>query len=255
MIQRRILVSAIVKCLGCLAIALALPAFAANQPHQAFDEVLHAYVNDGKVNYPGVAADPRFSAYLTELKQTDADALPSREENLAFWMNAYNALAMKGILDGYSPSTAFGKLRYFYLNKYEVGGKTINLYNMEHEIIRPLGEPRIHFTIACASQSCPKLRSEAYTAERLEQQLDENARRFINNTSRNRFDRNEKIAHLSMIFKWFDEDFVKHSGSVLEYIANYVDDKELASELAAGSYTIKYLEYDWNLNGTPPPKK
>ncbi|MGH8710033.1 MAG: DUF547 domain-containing protein [Burkholderiales bacterium] len=240
---------------GCMAwlAAAALPAQAMD--HKAFDEVLHAYVSAGQVNYSGVADDPHFPAYLEELKRTDADALPSREEKLAFWMNAYNAFAMKGILDGYSPNSVFGKVRYFYLNKYDVGGKTINLYNMEHEIIRPLNEPRIHFSIVCASRSCPKQRSDAYTAQRLEQQLDENARGFINDVSRNRFDRNEKIAHLSMIFKWFDEDFSKNSGSVLKYISNYVSDSGLASELELGSYTIKYLEYDWNLNGTPPPGK
>ncbi|MGH8750094.1 MAG: DUF547 domain-containing protein [Burkholderiales bacterium] len=221
--------------------------------HKNFDEVLHAYVKNGRVDYPGVAKDARFAAYIAELKNTNADTLPSREEKLAFWMNAYNALAMKGIVDGYSPSTFFGKGRYFYLNKYDVGGKNINLYNMENEIIRPFGEPRIHFSIVCASGSCPKLRSDAYTAQKLEQQLDENTRGFINDTTRNRFDKQAKVAQLSMIFKWFDEDFSKHSGSMLKYIAPYLNDKETAAEI--GGYSIKHLEYDWSLNGTAPPGK
>ncbi len=220
---------------------------------QPFNDVLHSDATDGQVNYPGIAADPRFNAYLEQLKQTDAETLPSRADKLAFWINAYNALAIKGILDGYSPSSFFGKLRFFYSNKYMVGGKYTNLYDLEHKILIPLKEPRIHFSIVCASKSCPKLSSEAYTAERLEQQLEDNARQFINDTERNRFDRDRKIAYLSKIFDWFEEDFSDHSGSVLKYLSRYVKDTELAQELNAGSYSVKYMTYDWSLNG-PPPK-
>lgn len=218
---------------------------------QPFDDILHRYVTDGQVNYPGIAADPRFNTYLEQLKQTDAETLPSRTDKLAFWINAYNALAIKGILDGYSPSTFFGKVRFFYNNEYMAGSKHTNLYDLEHKILIPLKEPRIHFSIVCASKSCPKLRSEAYTAERLEQQLEDNARQFINDKERNRFDRQKKIAYLSEIFDWFEEDFSAHSGSVLKYAARYAKDPELAHELEAGSYIIKYLTYDWSLNGTP----
>ena len=219
---------------------------------QPFDDILHSHVTDGRVNYPGIAADPRFNAYLEQLKQTDAETLPNRADKLAFWINAYNALAIKGILDGHSPSTFFGKVRFFYNNKYTVGGKHTNLYDLEHKILIPLKEPRIHFSIVCASISCPKLRSEAFTAERLEQQLEGNARQFINDTERNRFDRDKKIAYLSKIFYWFEEDFSDHSGSVLKYLSRYVKDTELAQELNAGSYSVKYMTYDWSLNGTPP---
>lgn len=218
---------------------------------QPFDDILHSYVTDGQVNYLGIVADPRFNIYLEQLKQTDAETLSSRADKLAFWINAYNALAIKGILDGYSPSTFFGKVRFFYSNKYLVGEKYTNLYDLEHKILIPLKEPRIHFSIVCASQSCPKLRSEAYTVERLEQQLEDNARQFINDTERNRFDRKKKTAYLSKIFDWFEEDFTAHSGSVLKYAAHYVKDPELARELEAGGYIIKYLTYDWSLNGVP----
>ena len=218
---------------------------------QPFDDVLYSHVTDGQVNYPSIAADPRFNTYLEQLKQTDAETLPSRADKLAFWINAYNALAIQGILDGYSPSTFFGKVRFFYNNKYMAGGKYTNLYDLEHKILIPLQEPRIHFSIVCASQSCPKLRSEAYTVERLEQQLEDNARQFINDMERNRFDRKKKTAYLSKIFDWFEEDFSAHSGSVLKYAAHYVKDPELARELEAGGYIVKYLTYDWSLNGTP----
>lgn len=218
--------------------------------HRSFDEVLRANVADGKVNYPGIAQDPRFADYLEQLKVEPA--FGSREQELAYWINAYNALAIKGILDGKSPASFLGRIVYFKTTDYPVGGKKIDLYDLEREILIPLGEPRIHFAIVCASASCPKLRSEAYTADRLEQQLEVNARAFINDPTRNHLDREHKIAYLSKIFDWFDRDFEQHSGSVQRYVARYVDDPELAKALENERYRIKHLKYDWNLNGTPP---
>lgn len=220
--------------------------------HAALDGVLHAHVQDGVVDYPAVAKDARFAEYLAQLKRLDPNGLPTREARLAFWMNAYNAFAMQGILEGLSPLTASGKYHYFVGKKYEVGGAFVNLYGLEHGILRPLGEPRIHFAIVCASRSCPRQRSEAYDAARLEQQLDEDARWFINDPTRNRFDAAGKVAYLSMIFDWFKEDFTAHADSVLHYVARYVSDPALARELEAGGYTVKYLDYDWRLNGLPP---
>ena len=224
----------------------------AETTHQAFDEVLSNHVTDGRVDYPGVAADPKFAEYISFLVESDPSELASKQDQLAYWINAYNALAIKGIIDGKSPSSFFGRVGYFKNTKHDVGGDQINLYDLERDVIIPLGEPRIHFAIVCASFSCPKLRSEAYTAERLDEQLEANTRQFINDETRNRFDREKKVAHLSKIFDWFPEDFEQHSGTVLEYVANYVDDLELAKELRAGGYRIKHLKYDWSLNGIPP---
>lgn len=220
--------------------------------HAALDGVLHAHVQDGVVDYPAVAKDARFAEYLAQLKRLDPNGLPTPEARLTFWINAYNAFAMQGILEGFSPLTSSGKYQYFVAQKYEVGGASVNLYGLEHGILRPLCEPRIHFAIVCASRSCPKQISEAYDPARMEQQLDEGARQFINDPTRNRFDAVEKIAHLSMIFDWFKDDFMAHGGSVLQYVARYVNDPALARELETGRYTIKYLDYDWRLNGPPP---
>jgi hypothetical protein len=88
----------------------------------------------------------------------------------------------------------------------------------------------------------------------LEQQLEDNARRFVNDSSRNRFDKLAKRAHISEIFKWFEEDFVKAAGSVPAYLARYVADPEVARALTAGEYKLSFIDYDWSLNGTPPRK-
>jgi hypothetical protein len=221
-----------------------------NTFHQNFDAVLKEHVSAGRVDYPAIARDARFAEYLAALKAPQR--FVSREEELAYWINAYNALAIKGILDGRSPGSFTGRIGFFKSAKYKVGGMTIDLYNLEHDVIIPLGEPRVHFSINCASASCPVLDSRAYSSASLDQQLEQNARAFINDTTRNRFDRAARIAWLSKIFDWFERDFTKAAGSVPQYIARYVADPELARELSGGEYKIRYLEYDWRLNGTPP---
>ena len=119
-------------------------------------------------------------------------------------------------------------------------------------MIRPLDEPRIHFAIVCASKSCPRLRGEAYIAARLDAQLDAQARQFVNDPSRNRFDKATRTAYLSEIFKWFDEDFRAAAGSMQKYVARYAADPEVAQGLAADAYRVEWIGYDWSLNGTPP---
>lgn len=218
--------------------------------HSLFDAVLKVHTKEGQVHYPAVAADKAFLTYLEQLATTPAPS--TKNEKLVYYMNAYNALAMKGILDGKSPSNFFGRHTFFKSTKFKIAGGENSLHNIEHEILRKMDEPRIHFSIVCASASCPKIRSDAYTVAKLEEQLDDNARRFVNDPSRNRFDKKEKLALISQIFKWFAEDFEKSSGNVQKYIAKYVSDPDIAKELAVEGYKTKYLDYSWNLNGTAP---
>lgn len=221
--------------------------------HQLFDEVLRASVLDGRVDYPAIQTDGRFEPYVSQLDHVAPTGLPTDRDRLAFWINAYNAFAIKGILDGYAPGTLAGRYRYFLGRDYRVGGERITLYDLERNLLIPdFREPRVHFAIVCASRSCPKLRSEAYHASRLDAQLDDSARSFINDPTRNRFDREHRVASLSMIFKWFAEDFASQDGSVLGYVARYVTDQDLARDLESSPYRVEFLEYDWRLNGPPP---
>jgi len=219
--------------------------------HAPFDALLRVNVRDGVVNYPGFQNNAAFRSYV------DALAVPrtfaGKTDELAYYINAYNALAIEGILQGLSPASLLGRARYFKFKEWSVNGKSITLYDLEHKIIRPLGEPRIHFAIICASKSCPFLRPEAFAATKIDQQLDEQARQFVNDTFRNRFDATTKTAHLSEIFNWFDEDF-KGAGSTQRYIARYASDPVVARGLAADEYKIQWIDYDWNLNGTPPKR-
>jgi Protein of unknown function, DUF547 len=221
--------------------------------HQAWDRIVQAHVRDGQVDYPAIQDDNLFDVYLAELNRIDPAKLPTRQHQLAFWINAYNAFAVKGILEHYSPMTLWGRYRYFIGRDYRVGGTTINLYDLERQVlIEQFHEPLMHFAIVCASTSCPKLQPWAYQPDQLDRQLDYVARAFINDPTRNRFDRERKVASLSMIFHWFERDFSEAAGSVSAYIARYVDDPELAKELAQPGYRIEYLAYDWSLNGVPP---
>ena len=228
------------------------PIPAAEFSHKVFGEVLGAHVKDGVVNYPGVQTDDRLPAYLAQLDRVDPNALATRSERLVLWINAYNAFAIKGIVDQYSPMSWVGRYRYFRSRDYRVGGEAINLYDLERKvIIAQFHEPRIHFAIVCASISCPSLQSWVYQADRLEEQLESVTKDFINDATKNRFDRQNKIVYLSKIFKWYPEDFEAHSGSLLKYVRKYLSDQELARDLESSSYKVEFLEYDWGLNGTP----
>lgn len=235
-----------------LGTALLLAAGAATaQPvdHAPFDALLRANVRNGVVNYPGFQNNPSFKGYLEALARPGQP--DDRAARLVYYINAYNALAIEGILQGLSPSTLFGRARYFKFKEWPLDGKSITLYDLEHKLIRPLGEPRIHFAIVCASKSCPLLRAEAFAVDRLDKQLDDQARQFVNDPFRNRFDVNSKTAYLSEIFNWFDEDF-RGAGSTQRFIAPYVADPAVAKGLAADQFKVEWIDYDWNLNGNAP---
>lgn len=217
--------------------------------YSAFDELLLQNVGNGFVNYAGIEANPQFRRFVQQVGETDAGSLPERSDKLTFYINAYNALAIQGILDGYSPAKLWGRYKFFKSKKYVVLGKEINLFDLERKILIPMGEPRIHFAIVCASMSCPRLSNRAYLPETLEQQLDEGARRFINDISRNHFDLPRGIAYVSKIFDWYREDFEAAAGSVQRYLASYVEDVEVAKALDNDEFDVRFLKYDWNLNG------
>ncbi|MEM7401711.1 MAG: DUF547 domain-containing protein [Pseudomonadota bacterium] len=218
--------------------------------HTPFNRVLEGNVINGQVDYSAIKLHPEFKPYIDSLKAKPT--FNNQNEELTYWINAYNALVIKGILEGGSPSTFFGRNSFFKGDQYQLADMFINLNDLERKVIIPIGEPRIHFAINCASSSCPKLRPQVFTADELDTQLEHAANEFINDTSRNKFDSERKIARISKIFDWFEEDFVKHSGSVQKYLSQYVNNSEIAEHLRNEEYKIKYLKYDWSLNGTKP---
>jgi hypothetical protein len=230
--------------------AQAASTYESDQAHSLFDVVLKQHVRDGNVNYTAIKQDEHFFQYLTQLEQANPESLQTDKEQLAFWINAYNALSIKGVLDGLSPGSLFGRYKFFISTKHTVAGKEISLDDIEKKIIIPYGDTRIHFAIVCASKSCPKLISEAYTAEKLDEQMHANAIDFLNDTEKNRIDTDKKRLKLSKIFDWFREDFEKESGSLTQYVARYIQDEELMEKLKREPFKVSFLKYNWNLNGT-----
>lgn len=214
-----------------------------------WNALLREAVRDGYVDYGRWANNPRFDVLVQQVAASDTTRM-SRDEQLVFYINAYNILAARGILDGSSPGSLLGRYVYFKRDRYDVAGKRISLHDLEHDLIRPLGEPRIHFAIVCASASCPILQGEAYMLGKLDTQLDMAARGFINDGRRNTFDTATGVAELSSIFKWFEEDFLASSVTLQAYIAPFVEDEKVAELLRQNAFEVDYLKYDWSLNGT-----
>lgn len=220
--------------------------------HEDFDAVLRQHVSDGHVDYPAISRDARFASYLERLAAIEVSPDLPPNERLAFWVNAYNALAIKGILDGGSPSSLLGRLSYFKRDKYRVGGLNITLYDLERDVIIPLGDNRIHFAIVCASASCPPLLDEAYLPSKVDEQLQEQTVAFINDAVKNTYDLDRQRMRVSKIFDWFKEDFAEEAGSVQDYVSRYVSDADVKAALAETRWRVRYHKYDWSLNGIAP---
>ena len=239
--------------------------------HAVWDGLLKKYVDGrGMVNYAAwkdsVADRGALKAYLASLSKADPKKNASRAGRLAFWINAYNALTVHGILEKYPTASIKDHVSYFGgYNIWKdlllpVGDEKYSLHAMEHEVLRKMSEPRIHFAIVCASIGCPPLRNEAFVADTLEEQLDGQARTFLSDPTKFRIDRTGSTVHISSIFKWFGKDFVPKHGTdsfyaghntsqraVLGFIAGYASPED-AKYLKTASYSIEYQDYDWSLN-------
>jgi hypothetical protein len=226
--------------------------------HDSFDALLKKYVDaDGYVDYKAwksSSADRRaLQSYLGKLGRASTKIRSSREAQIAFWINAYNAVTLEGILQVYPTSSIRNHTaRLIGYNIWtelplRVGGKTYSLEDMEHKILRRKQEPRVHFAIVCASVGCPRLKNEAYTPEKLEQQLQENTLDFFSRSQNLRVDSGSRTIYFSSILKWFSDDFGNSQADRLGYLKPYLP--TAAQQLAGNSRTrVKYLDYNWNLN-------
>ena len=230
----------------------------ADVDHSDWDRLLAEYVSDeGRVDYAGWTNSPdgisRLDAYLDHLSRADRSQSASQEDRLAFWINAYNALTIRGILREY-PTTSIrnhvSHVGYSIWKHYQlrVGDESYSLSAIEHEILRPMGEPRIHFAIVCASIGCPPLRNEAYVPERLDEQLTANARAFFQQRRNFRIDRQYNRVELSSILNWFADDFGETRRDQLDAIAPWLPSEEARKFTRRPDVTVRYLDYDWNLN-------
>lgn len=235
----------------CLLLILASAATARAQSpdYDTLDAILARNVRNGFVDYNGVAAEPGFDAFIARLGALQPTDLATGSAQLAFYINAYNALAMQGILNGRSPSGWWGRRKFFGQRAYRVLGETISLQTLEHERLVQFDEPRIHFAIVCASLSCPRLSSRAYRPATIDEQLHAAATGFINDPTRNRFDPDRRIAFLSKIFSWYEQDFIAAGGTLQRYLARFAADARVQDMLRRDEFDVRFVDYDWALNG------
>lgn len=219
--------------------------------HSLYAGLLKKYVKDGVVHYQGFKKEESvLDKYLKVIEEVDSKIL-SRDEQFAFYVNAYNAWTIKLILSAYPGVKSIKELGSIFKSPWKrkicrIDGGVITLDSIEHDILRPVfKDPRVHFAINCAAKSCPPLRSEPYRGSELDQQLDEMTRAFINDLESNRLE--DFTLYVSSIFKWFAEDFNK---DVIGFFLKYAQGN-LKEQLEAHKEKIKvtYLDYDWSLNG------
>ncbi len=250
------------------AILLAATAQAQAVDHTPFDQLLRAHVVNGMVDYDAFAKSPEFATYLATLNATDPARL-GRDDQLAFWINAYNAYTIQLInkhkerqsIRNINKSIGFVKAYGPWKEKLAmIGGKAWGLDEIEQDIIRPtFQEPRIHFALVCAAMGCPPLRSEAYVGSRIDAQLEDQGRVFVTGQpSKNRVDLATKTVYLSPVFIGF-RDYIKDFGgsdaAVGRYIARFYPDGPEKQLLQSGAFKAKETFYDWTLNSQENARK
>ncbi|WP_411893389.1 DUF547 domain-containing protein [Winogradskyella sp. A2] len=208
--------------------------------HARWHKILQKHVSEnGKVDYLGIKNSMDLDVYIDMITHTMPNDTWTKSEKLAYWINAYNALTIDLILRNY-PIKSIKDIKDPWGQRFwQFGDKWLNLNYIEHNILRKMDEPRIHFAIVCASDSCPKLLNEAYTASDSESQLTKATKDFLNDKSKNEI--NSNSLKLSKIFKWFANDF-KQNGSLIDFLNKY-------SEITISENAKKsYKDYNWELN-------
>lgn len=256
---------------GLLLLAGPAPADIEPFSHGLLDSLLVARVDDrGRVDYAGLGRDPhRLDRYLAGLAACSPESCPERfpseADALAYWINAYNAFVLRGVLDSLpidSVEEAEGGLHgFFRVRRFVAGGDSLSLDEIEHTIIRPrFRDPRIHFAVNCAAVGCPALDSRAYAAADLDEHLDRQTRRFALDPAHLKLE--EGRLRLSSIMDWYGTDFVEwfprhrmedppSDPTLLDYLLLYLPEEKARTLRSAGEVAIDFVEYDWTLNRQP----
>jgi len=224
---------------------------------EEWNTLVKQYVVDGWVGYTDLKADPRFKALLKNQNKFDPETLKTRNEKIAFWINAYNICTIQLILKHYPvkhwdeivETDAQGEaVKPWSVEFCKVGGEKYALDYIEGGILLgELGKSEVHFAVNCAAKSCPILRSEAYMADKLDDQLAEQYIAFMFDREKNYFDPKKKKMFLSMIYQWYKPDFEKNGGTLLGYLHDALPEE--AQKLAKKKkLKVEYLEYFWDIN-------
>jgi hypothetical protein len=246
--------------------------------HSPYDALLKEHTEDGLVDYSAIKKDMSgLEAYLKTLTDSSAAHYRTwdRETKMAFWINAYNAVTIYAIVINYPieaggfvskrrfPESSIQQIKDVWDTEYiELAGKPVTLDEIEHEILRKeFGDPRIHFALVCASVGCPLLSKDAYVGENLDEQLEQDAVRFVNDYDKARVNITRGRLYVSEIFDWYAEDFALEDEEIPEWLEAYKKktrgfvsfiaarvDGQTRKAIEARGLKVSYLDYDWSLN-------
>jgi len=230
-----------------VALALGTFSFAAGQPdHSILDRLLNKYVSSaGKVNYKGLKTKmDTLDAYLLELKAHAPASDWTKNDKKAYYINAYNAYTLKLVLTKYPVASvkdiSFSGKDLWSTKLVKLGENVYTLGQVENDLLRKMGDPRIHFAINCASYSCPKIWNYAYTAANVSSQMDKLTKAYINDVKHNIITENK--IKISQLFEWYAADFVTPEHTLIQYLNKY------STIQIAANAKVEYLPYNWSLN-------
>jgi len=243
--------------------------------HQLLEDLLKVYVNtEGEVDYDAWKessdANGQLNSYLAAVglysPENSPERFKTRNDALAYWLYAYNAYVIRGVLDHWplesvtdikAPVEVVKGFGFFYRQLYMYGGQHYSLLAVENQKIRATyKDARIHFVLNCASESCPVLRPELPTGDALESLLQQATLDFVNDDNNVHVDHESKTIHLSTIFKWFKKDFVSElrkrglptERGAVAYVESVAGPDKRDELLSATDYDVEYIDYDWSLN-------
>jgi hypothetical protein len=243
--------------------------------HEYFNRVLERFVdNQGQVNYKDLKEhsenlDKYYQLLSSYSPDSHPDLFPTEPSKLAYWLNAYNAAAIKIVLTHYQissvkdvkpPRLLFFLPResgFFLFQRVTIGGKKMSLYSLENNIIRKrFSDPRVHFALNCASRGCPRLPRRAFHGSDLTEVLDNQRRIFLSESRNVTFDHEKRTVFLSSIFDWYKDDFLEwyqetfphQKATLLDYVSLYISSERGEEIRREASYQIHFLPYDWSLN-------
>ncbi len=232
--------------------------------YQAYQDVLQTYVKSENIDYEQLKQNrAKLDSFISQLAGTTKKQLEkmSRNEQLAYWLNAYNGITLRTIIDNYPVKSiqnidgAWSKIIW------DVAGQKLTLDYIEHEIIRPTyKDARIHFGVNCASIGCPPLYNHPFTGNSVDSLLDVVSSQFIHNTKRHTIDYENHTIVTSELFSWFWEDFVRDfksikfqntsdvENAILNFTYKYLNDSEKAKFQIDANWKVSFTPYDWSLN-------
>ncbi len=212
----------------------------------------------GNVNYLSMVGDTSITSFAESLATFDLSTLDSKEKEMAFWINCYNALSIYGVIKKLKSNPKFAekgnaswfqRVRFFALQKFNVGGKEVTLRDIENDLRKRFRDPRIHFALNCSSLGCPVLKDGRYSSENLDKELEEASKLYLRSPQGVVLDKESNTLSVSMIFKWYKKDFEATGKSIPEYVAQYLPDGQKNYILEnTDSLRITYIDYDWSLN-------